>query len=52
MGYVGNTASLHEQKPMSPGHADDTAFLLGQKTHITTLRALGSLAFDFAYDIK
>ena len=40
------------KKPISPGHEGDTAFLPGQKTQVTTLGALGGLAFDFAYDIN
>ena len=34
------------------GHVSDTAFLPGQKTHITTFGALEGLAFDSAYNIK
>ena len=52
MGHVGDTAFLPEQKPISPGHVLDTAFLLGHKSHITTFGALGGLAFDSTYDIK
>ena len=34
------------------GHVGDTAFLLGQKTHINTFGALGGLTSDSAYNIK
>ena len=52
MGHVGNMAFLLGQKPISPGHMGDMAFLPGQKINIFTFGALGSLAFDSAYDIK
>ena len=49
---MGHMALLLGQKPISPGHVGDMAFLLGQKTHITPFGALGSLAFDSTYDMK
>ena len=41
-----------ECKMCDNGHVGDTAFLPRQKKHITPFGALGSLAFDSAYDIK
>ena len=43
---------LWSAKGVIMGHVGDTAFLPGQKIHITTFGALGGLAFDSAYDIK
>ena len=37
---------------MTIGHVGDTAFLPGQKAHITTFGALGGLAFNSAYNIR
>ena len=56
MGHVGDTdgffLSGKKSKNISLGHVGNMAFLPRQKTHITAFRALGSLAFDSAYDIK
>ena len=49
---MGQVPGQKESKHISPGHVGDTAFLPGQKNHITTFGALGGLAFDSAYDIK
>ena len=52
MGHVGDTAFCPGKEPISPGHLGVTDFLPGQKTHITTLGALGSLPFDSEYAIE
>ena len=50
MGHVGDKA-CSGKKPISPGHMGNTAFLPGQKTHVTIFGALSGLAFDSTYDI-
>ena len=54
MGHVGDTvySFFARAKAHIPGHVGDTAFLPGQKTHITTFGAPCGLAFDATYNIK